>query len=231
MTRSQGSYPRRENELYTVHFQCRRDCSGPEVPPFAARIHPDDDANTVVSIICKEKQLEEARVHLDNGNQIGGTLRGYGIGPGSTITWSYVFRGGGNNGWQGGGPKGRMSVGAGGKIKQSIFPDKNPSDYWCESKAAILNVTFLTPSLFERVTEMACPPSPITMETYQEMGYPMFTFTDEVPSDIYGDFEKVKSVSQFEDLPGTEQKEQWGIEDIGIRLNCLYCKARDQKCM
>jgi len=69
------------------------------------------------------------------------------------------------------------------------------------------------------------------METYQEMGYPMFEITDEVLSDISGDFEKVKSVSVFKDLSGAEQKYKSEIEDPSIRLNCLYCKIREQKCM
>jgi hypothetical protein len=69
------------------------------------------------------------------------------------------------------------------------------------------------------------------METYQEMGYPMFEITDEVPSDISGDFEKVKSVSAFKDLSGAEKKYKCEIEDPSIRPNCLHCKIREQKCM
>ncbi|KIM97092.1 hypothetical protein OIDMADRAFT_32125 [Oidiodendron maius Zn] len=124
-----------------------------------------------------------------------------------------------------------MSVGVGGKIKQSIIQDENPADYWCDSRAALLNVTFLSPPLFEKVTGMACPPSPITMETYQEIGYPMFSITDEVPSNIFGDFEKVKPLSKFNDLPGAPAKDESNIEDTGIGPKCQLCKTREQRCI
>jgi hypothetical protein len=230
---AQGSYPRKENELYTVTFQNKRAPGAFDklISPFTARVHPDDDATTLVDILCKEKKLKEAKIFLEEADGIGGTLRCLGIGPGSAIPWDLAFRGGGGNDWQGGGSKGKMSVGAGGRIKQSIIHDENPADYWCDSRAVLLNVTFLTPTLFEWFTGMACPPSPITMETYQEMGYPMFEITDEVPSDISSDFEKVKSVSAFKDLSGAEKKYKSEIEDPSIRPNCLHCKIREQKCM
>lgn len=91
-----------------------------------------------------------------------------------------------------------MAVGVGGLIKQSILRDPHPSTAWDSDNTAIFNLQLLNATVFQRVTGMAPPPSPVTAETYAAAGLPFFSIPSEVDSSVKGIFSDVRSVGQID---------------------------------
>ncbi|KAF2118753.1 integral membrane protein [Lophiotrema nucula] len=104
----------------------------------------------------------------------------------------------------GGGPVHQMNVAAGGKIKQVIEPDNDPSR-WEGSKTVIFNVQILNSALYHTVTGSFPPAMPLTAKTYKQYGLPFFKLYEE-PSGISGDFSLVKSVAQIDGVKNEEVK-------------------------
>jgi hypothetical protein len=95
-----------------------------------------------------------------------------------------------------------MAVGVGGLIKQSILHDTHPTTAWDTDNTAIFNLQLLNATVFQRVTGMAPPPSPVTAETYAAAGLPFFSITGEVDSGVKGIFEDIRSVGQIDRAKG-----------------------------
>ena len=93
---------------------------------------------------------------------------------------------------------GEMSLGVGGLIKQSILRDPHPSSAWDSDNTAMFNIQLLSADVFERVTGMAPPPSPVTAETYAAAGLPFFEIQGEKESGVKGQFSDVKSAGQLD---------------------------------
>ncbi len=102
---------------------------------------------------------------------------------------------------RGGGPdpQPEMSLAAGGKIEQAIVRDSG-DHYWDNSQTRWFNVQIPNSASFSKVTGLAAPPTPIDARAYAEHGYPFFEMWEE-PTDVAGDFAKVKSVAQIEKKP------------------------------
>ena len=67
-----------------------------------------------------------------------------------------------------------LGIGAGGTIIQNIEPDTNDPRIWDVASSKILNVQIIDSRTFKLVTGLPPPPSPITAETYAQMGLPFF---------------------------------------------------------
>ncbi|KAI1619945.1 hypothetical protein EDD37DRAFT_569973 [Exophiala viscosa] len=89
-----------------------------------------------------------------------------------------------------------MGLAAGGSIKQVIVPDGYPVATWHKSATIVFNVQLLDAANFEAVTGLLAPETPITMDTYAELGLPFFKL-HEHPSGVHGSFEQVKSVGEM----------------------------------
>jgi hypothetical protein len=93
---------------------------------------------------------------------------------------------------------GEMSIGAGGLIKQSILRDPHLSSAWDSDNTVMFNVQLLSAGVFQRVTGMAPPPSPVTTEHYAAAGVPFYNIQGEGKSGVKGLFSDVKSVGQMD---------------------------------
>jgi hypothetical protein len=93
-----------------------------------------------------------------------------------------------------------MSFGAGGTIKQSINEDRNSPRIWDIGRAKIFNVQVLNAVLFEDITKMMAPPTPIDINAYTAAGLPFFDIFNEVPTNVHGSdaFQNVKTVSEMD---------------------------------
>jgi hypothetical protein len=91
-----------------------------------------------------------------------------------------------------------MSIGAGGLIKQSILRDPHPSTAWDSENTALFNIQLLSATVFENVTGMAPPPSPVTAESYAAAGLPFYSIPSEVDSGVQGMFSDIKSIAQID---------------------------------
>ncbi len=91
-----------------------------------------------------------------------------------------------------------MGIGAGGKIKQSVYPDAYGIDTWDPDAATDVVVHVLNSEQYELVTGLPAPPTPVSAATYTQHGLPWFDLYDEHKGDI-GPSEvlsKVRSVGE-----------------------------------
>ncbi len=90
-----------------------------------------------------------------------------------------------------------MGIAAGGKIKQAIVCDHWPTNIWHKKATIAFNVHLLNAQVFETVTGMAAPETPVTMKVYEESGLPFYELYEE-PSNIHGAFKNVKSIGEID---------------------------------
>jgi hypothetical protein len=90
----------------------------------------------------------------------------------------------------------KMSVAAGGKIKQVIERDTPGSDR-LPDKTTVINVQTLNSVSYHSVTGQDPPAKPITAEQYEKYGYPFFKVYEE-PTGVSGDFSEIESVAEID---------------------------------
>lgn len=101
------------------------------------------------------------------------TLSHFGITNGCTIYVMHKMRGGGNTG-----PTAkRMALGTGGAISQNIEHDQQPPGIWDIPRAICINIQIINTLDFEDATGLVAPPTPISFDTYKNLGIPFFNTT------------------------------------------------------
>ena len=79
---------------------------------------------------------------------------------------------------------GLMSVGAGGKIRQKLYPDAYGLDTWEAEPAARAFMLLLNSEQFRAATGRDAPPSPVDVATYARLGLPWFDLYEEDRADL-----------------------------------------------
>lgn len=74
---------------------------------------------------------------------------------------------------------GALGLGAGGSMRQKIYPDPHGIDTWDEDNATRLFVHIVTSELWREITGEAPPPTPVTAKEYARRGLPWFDRYDE----------------------------------------------------
>lgn len=77
-----------------------------------------------------------------------------------------------------------MGLGAGGEMKQKIYPDPHGIATWDEQNYGRVAVHILNSAQFQEVTGMEAPATPIDAKTYTEYGLPWFDLYDESRGDV-----------------------------------------------
>lgn len=77
-----------------------------------------------------------------------------------------------------------MGLGAGGLIRQKIYPDPHGIEAWDPESASCVFVHILNSRQYQRVTGRPAPPTPVSAATYAEHGLPWFDLYDEDRSDV-----------------------------------------------
>ncbi|KAG4435392.1 hypothetical protein IFR05_009135 [Cadophora sp. M221] len=90
-----------------------------------------------------------------------------------------------------------MSIAPGGLIKQAVVRDTYPANDWDLDNSIIVNLQLINPVVFESLTGMKLPPTPITAAIYAKSGFPYYAINEE-PTGIVGKFEGMKSVDQMD---------------------------------
>jgi hypothetical protein len=91
-----------------------------------------------------------------------------------------------------------LSLGAGGKIKQSIIEDANDPRIWDLANSRLVNIQLVNSAVFEEITTFLTPKTPISMQTYLESGLPFYDIYHETPSKIAGEFSRVKTLAEID---------------------------------
>ena len=77
-----------------------------------------------------------------------------------------------------------MGLGAGGSMKQDIYPDRHGLDTWDQDNHARVFVHLCNSHLWREITGEAPPETPVSAKTYTDHGYPWFDIYDEDKGDI-----------------------------------------------
>lgn len=109
-----------------------------------------------------------------------------------------------------------MGLGAGGLMRQRIYPDTYGIEAWDASSATELEVHILNADQYTKVTGRPPPPSPVSAATYTEYGLPWFDLYDEARGDVAApaDLQEVKSVGP---RPGEPPDEPVEIDEDQVR--------------
>jgi hypothetical protein len=94
---------------------------------------------------------------------------------------------------------GEMGLGAGGKMRQSIYPDTFGYDAWDKQNSGGIDVHIINSEMFQAITGEAPPGTPISAEAYTAAGLPWFDLYDEGRGDVGAGarLEEVKSVDEL----------------------------------
>jgi hypothetical protein len=79
---------------------------------------------------------------------------------------------------------GTLGLGAGGQIRQKIYPDRYGTETWDQSRFATVHVHLVNSLEYAELTGETPPPTPIDGRTYTEFGLPWFELYDEDRGDI-----------------------------------------------
>ncbi|MGQ0794434.1 MAG: hypothetical protein ACT4NX_10200 [Deltaproteobacteria bacterium] len=77
-----------------------------------------------------------------------------------------------------------MGLGAGGRIKQKIYPDKYGARSWDRANFSTAAIYIINSARYLEITGMSLPPTPISAKTYTNYGFPWFDLYDETLADI-----------------------------------------------
>ena len=105
-------------------------------------------------------------------------------------------------------PTQEMGIGAGGQMKQKVYPDPYGIQTWDTSTFGELSIHILNSLQYEKVTGEPPPASPVSAKTYTEYGLPWFEMYDEASSDLppAEKFDKVKSIQEMGGEMGDEEE-------------------------
>jgi hypothetical protein len=92
-----------------------------------------------------------------------------------------------------------MGLGAGGKMKQKIYPDPHGIETWDAANFGRVYVHIVNSMLYREITGEEPPPTPITAKLYAQHGYPWFDLYDEKKSDIAAP-ENLQNVKSIKDM-------------------------------
>jgi hypothetical protein len=126
-----------------------------------------------------------------------------------------------------------MGLGAGGNLRQKVYPDPYGLDTWDQDNWGRVVVHIANSQAYRSLTGHDPPSTPVNAAYYTDMGLPWFDLYDEEQGDIGGSerMAGVKTVSQHEREIGTaaESQEDASIEiDSGQVKRLSRHKADDQ---
>ena len=101
-------------------------------------------------------------------------------------------------------PSGELGLGAGGRMRQKIYPDPYGIDTWDPTNYGSAFVYLVNSAQYQELTGLAPPSTPISAQTYTDAGLPWFDLYDESRGDLAA-AEKLAAVQSIQ-----EQDAEWG---------------------
>jgi hypothetical protein len=94
---------------------------------------------------------------------------------------------------------GGMGLGAGGKMKQKIYPDHYGIETWNKKAQGSVCVHIVNSLQYQELTGRAAPPTPVSPQDYTENGLPWFDLYDEMQDDLAAP-EKLRAVESITEM-------------------------------
>jgi hypothetical protein len=119
-------------------------------------------------------------------------------------------------------PSPSMGLAAGGKMKQSIYPDPHGIATWDAANSGEIFVHIVNSDLYREITGLEPPATPVDARAYTEHGYPWFALYDEAqgdidPSGVLGGVKSVKEIDREKGLPAQQDDTTVDVPDNQIR--------------
>ncbi|MBI1257955.1 MAG: hypothetical protein GC204_10825 [Chloroflexi bacterium] len=110
-----------------------------------------------------------------------------------------------------------MGLGAGGKMKQKIYPDPHGIDTWDAENTGRVYVHIVNSMAFREITGSEPPPTPISAKTYTQHGFPWYDLYDDGMGDIDAPdaLKNVKSVKEMDAEKGFTSQQDDDSVDVG----------------
>lgn len=99
-------------------------------------------------------------------------------------------------------PSAEMGIGAGGRMRQKVYPDVHGIDTWDQTAFARLPIHIVNSQMFREITGIAPPPTPISAELYTNLGLPWFELWDHEKADVPASkrLARVKGIDEWLEL-------------------------------
>jgi hypothetical protein len=109
-----------------------------------------------------------------------------------------------------------MGLGAGGRMKQAIYPDQHGIDTWDQTTSGRVYVHLVNSMMYREITGCEPPPTPVDAHTYTKHGYPWFDLYDEHLGDLPGSeiLKGVRSVKQMDADKGFQPQQDDETVDV-----------------
>jgi hypothetical protein len=110
-----------------------------------------------------------------------------------------------------------MGLGAGGKMKQNIYPDKYGVKTWDETNFGRVYIHIINSMMYQEITGQKAPTTPISAKTYTQYGFPWFDLYDEHKADVPQSniFSKiVKSIKEIDKEKGFDPQQDDSTVEI-----------------
>ncbi|MGH7792517.1 MAG: hypothetical protein ACREOB_09430 [Thermodesulfobacteriota bacterium] len=111
----------------------------------------------------------------------------------------------------------QMGLGAGGQMRQKIYPDPYGIDAWDVNNFGHIFVHIINSEQYRDLTALEPPPTPISAKIYTEFGLPWFDLYDEAKSDITASkkLTKVRTIREKDIEKGVSS----GKDDTSINVS------------
>lgn len=102
-----------------------------------------------------------------------------------------------------------MGLGAGGRMKQKVYPDPHGLEAWDTENFGRVDVYLVNSTAYSEITGNEPPPSPISAQTYAQYNLPWFDVYDEDMPDIEATetLKQVKSVKEKDEEHGLDPQQ------------------------
>lgn len=110
-----------------------------------------------------------------------------------------------------------MGLGAGGKMRQKIYPDKHGIDTWDADNYGRVYVHIVNSMAFREITGKEPPPTPVSAKTYSQHRFPWFDLYDEHMGDVDAPdtLKNIKSIKDMDAEQGFAPQQDDDSVDVG----------------
>src|SRR5262249_34059499 len=109
-----------------------------------------------------------------------------------------------------------LGIGAGGTLRQKIYPDKYGIEVWDKKSVRSFCVHLISAREFRAITGEPAPPTPVDAAAYTAAGFPWFELYDEQEGDIEA-AEVLKRLRSIRELEGQDPDPSVPVKGSQIR--------------